>query len=149
MEGLVAAFPGDTKVLYGGGNDDDDSGSISYLSLRYGGKVVGLNNELNGLSLGGIGRNTDIHHVEIMNNVDDGIEIWGGTVNLKYFSIWNVGDDSLDIDQGWRGKAQFGLIVQGYSANAAQGSGVGDNCIEIDGAEQSDYQPVTTGTIYN
>ncbi|MCC6407566.1 MAG: hypothetical protein IT453_10380, partial [Planctomycetes bacterium] len=55
MEGLVAAFPGDTKVLYGGGNDDDDSGTISYASFRYGGKVVGLNNELNGLSLGGIG----------------------------------------------------------------------------------------------
>jgi hypothetical protein len=84
-----------------------------------------------------------------MNNVDDGIEIWGGTVNLKYFSIWNVGDDSLDIDQGWRGKAQFGLIVQGYSLNASQGSGVGDNLIEIDGAEQSDWQPVTTASIYN
>jgi len=149
MEGLTAGFAGDTKVMYGGNNDNDDSGSISYLSLRYGGKVVGLANELNGLSLGGIGRETDISHVEIMNNVDDGIEIWGGTVNLKYVSIWNVGDDSLDIDQGWRGKAQFGLIVQGYSTNAAQGSGVGDNCIEMDGAEDSDAQPVTTGAIYN
>jgi hypothetical protein len=149
MEGLVAAFPGDPKVLYGGGNDDDDSGSIAYLSVRYGGKVVGLNNELNGLSLGGIGRDTDIHHVEVMNNVDDGIEIWGGTVNLKYFSIWNVGDDSFDVDQGWRGKAQFGLIVQGYSLDAAQGSGVGDNAFETDGAEDSDWQPVTTAVIYN
>ncbi len=149
MEGLVAAAPNDPNVLYGGGNDDDDSGSLSYLSLRYGGKVIGLGNELNGLSLGGIGRDSDIDHVEIMNNVDDGIEIWGGTVNLKYLSIWNVGDDSLDIDQGWRGKAQFGLIVQGYSVDAPQGSGVGDNCIETDGAEGSDYQPVTTGTIYN
>ena len=149
MEGLIAAGPGDTNVIYGGGNDDDDSGSLAYCSFRYGGKVVALTNELNGLSLGGVGRETIIDHMEIMNNVDDGIEIWGGTVNLKYFSIWNVGDDSLDIDQGWRGKAQFGLIVQGYSANAAQGSGTGDNCIEIDGAEQSDYQPVTTGTMYN
>ncbi|MBL8858807.1 MAG: hypothetical protein JNL28_09900 [Planctomycetes bacterium] len=149
MEGLVAAFPGDTKVLYGGGDDDDDSGSIRYLSLRYGGKVVALNNELNGLSLGGVGRGTDIDHIDIMNNVDDGIEIWGGTVNLKYVNIWNVGDDSLDVDQGWRGKAQYGLIVQGYSADASQGSGVGDNVFEMDGAEQSDYQPVTTSTIYN
>jgi len=149
MEGLVEAFPGDTNVRYGGGNDDDDSGSLRYCSFRYGGKVIGLNNELNGLSLGGIGRGTEIDHVEIMNNVDDGIEIWGGTVNLKYFSIWNIGDDSLDIDQGWRGKAQFGLIVQGYSVVAAQGSGIGDNAIEMDGAEQSDYQPVTTGTLYN
>ncbi|MFM7806580.1 MAG: hypothetical protein ACKPEA_01450, partial [Planctomycetota bacterium] len=152
MEGLVEAFPGDTSVRYGGGNDDDDSGSVRYVSFRYGGKVIGLNNELNGLSLGGVGRATEIDHVEIMNNVDDGIEIWGGTVNLKYFSIWNIGDDSLDIDQGWRGKAQFGLIVQGYSvipASSPQGSGIGDNAIEMDGAEQSDYQPVTTGTLYN
>ncbi|RJP27588.1 MAG: hypothetical protein C4527_13450 [Candidatus Omnitrophota bacterium] len=149
MEGLVAEFPDDLKVLYGGNDDNDDSGSIRYLSLRYGGKVIGLANELNGLSLGGVGRETDIDHVEIMNNVDDGIEIWGGTVNLKYVSIWNVGDDSLDLDQGWRGKAQFGLIVQGYSADASQGSGVGDNCFETDGAEDSDAQPVTTATIYN
>ena len=149
MEGLVASSPTDQNVLYGGGNDDDDSGSLSYVSFRYGGRVIGLNNELNGLSLGGIGRNTIIDHMEIMNNVDDGIEIWGGTVNLQNFAIWNIGDDSLDIDQGWRGKAQFGLIVQGYSANAGQGSGVGDNAIEIDGAEQSDYQPVTTCVLYN
>jgi hypothetical protein len=149
MEGLVAQGAGDPNVLYGGGNDNDDSGVLRYVSFRYGGKVIGLNNELNGLSLGGIGRETDISYVEIMNNVDDGIEIWGGTVNLKYVAIWNIGDDSMDIDQGWRGKAQFGLVVQGYSVSAAQGSGVGDNAWEMDGAEQSDYQPVTTGTIYN
>lgn len=149
MEGLVAAFPGDTSVEYGGGNDDDDSGSISYLSLRYGGRVIGLGNELNGMSLGGIGRGTDINHVEVMNNVDDGVEIFGGTVNLKYFSIWNIGDDSFDIDQGWRGKAQFVFLVQGYSLDAKQGSGVGDNCFETDGAEDSDWQPVSTAAIYN
>ena len=149
MEGLTAASATDTNVIYGGGNDEDDSGSLAFCSFRYGGKVIGLNNELNGLSLGGVGRETTIDHMEIMNNVDDGIEIWGGAVNLKYITIWNIGDDSLDIDQGWRGKVQFGLIVQGYSALAAQGSGTGDNCIEMDGAEQSDYQPVTTGVMYN
>ena len=79
MEGLTE--PG--LAEYGGDNDNDNSGSISYLSLRYGGRVIGLNNELNGLSLGGIGRETDIQFVEIMNNVDDGIEIWGGTVNIS------------------------------------------------------------------
>ncbi|MDQ1273556.1 MAG: hypothetical protein QG591_2186 [Planctomycetota bacterium] len=145
MEGLTDP----DNSLYGGKDDNDDSGSISYLSLRYAGKVIGLGNELNGLSLGGIGRETDIHHVEIMNNVDDGVEIWGGTVNLKYISIWNVGDDSFDVDEGWRGKAQFLFLVQGYSLDAKQGSGVGDNCFETDGAEDSDAQPVTTSAIYN
>jgi hypothetical protein len=149
MEGLTAAFPGDDRFLYGGGDDEDDSGTLNYVSLRYGGKVVGLNDELNGLSLGAIGRGTDISHVEIMNNVDDGVELWGGTVNLRYLSIWNIGDDSLDIDGGWRGKAQFGLIVQGASGLGSQGSGYGDNAIEHDGAEQSSWQPVTTGRIVN
>jgi hypothetical protein len=147
MEGLSDDGVNDT--YYGGNDDNDDSGSISYLSLRYGGKVIGLANELNGLSLGAIGRETDIHHVEVMNNVDDGIEIWGGTVNLKYLNIWNIGDDSLDIDQGYRGKVQFGLIVQGYSTDDSQGSGLGDNCIEVDGAEDSDAQPVTSTKIAN
>lgn len=149
MEGLTAGFVGDTKVMYGGNDDDDDSGALHYLSLRYGGKVIGLNNELNGLSMGAVGRETDVDHIDIMNNVDDGIETWGGTVNYKYLSIWNAGDDSMDVDEGWRGKAQFGLIVQGYATDAAQGSGVGDNCFEFDGAEDSDAQPVTTAAIYN
>ena len=146
MEGLGS---GGSLDLYGGGNDDDDSGVLNYLSIRYGGKVVSLANELNGLSLGGLGRGTDIDYVEIMNNVDDGIEIWGGAVNIKHASIWNVGDDSFDVDQGWRGKGQFLFIVQGYSLDASQGSGVGDNAFETDGAEDSDWQPVTTAAIYN
>ncbi|MCA8974980.1 MAG: hypothetical protein KDC98_09675, partial [Planctomycetes bacterium] len=149
MEGLTAAFPGDDRHLYGGGNDNDSSGTVKYLSLRYGGRVIGANNELNGMSVGGVGRGTTIHHVEIMNNVDDGIETWGGTVNYKNIAIMNVGDDSFDVDQGWRGRAQYVFIVQGYSLLAAQGSGWGDNAFETDGAEQSDYQPRTRATIYN
>jgi hypothetical protein len=147
MEGLSPANT--TLNDYGGGNDNDDSGSLAYVSLRYGGRTSAPGVELNGLSLGGLGRNTEIHHIEILNNLDDGIEVWGGTVNFKYVSIWNVGDDSFDIDQGWRGKAQFGLIVQGYSGTGAQGSGFGDNAIEVDGAELCDAQPVTTASIHN
>jgi hypothetical protein len=149
MEGLTATNATDPNVIYGGNDDNDDSGSIHYLSLRYGGRTLSAGIELNGLSLGGIGRATDIDHVEIMNNLDDGIEIWGGTVNLKYVNIWNVGDDSFDIDCGWRGKAQFGLIVQGYSKDAKQGGGIGDNCIEMDGAESASAQPFGNALFYN
>ncbi len=149
MEGLATDGSDDTPVLYGGGDDNDDSGSISHLSIRYGGRDVEPNKELNGLSLGGIGRATEIDHVEIMNNKDDGIEIWGGTVDVKYVNIWNIGDDSFDCDEGWRGSLEFGLIVQGYSGKFTQGSGMGDNAFEIDGAEDSDSQPVTTARISN
>ncbi|MGC6488093.1 MAG: hypothetical protein ACON4Z_10635 [Planctomycetota bacterium] len=147
MEGLTPTLVGLND--YGGGNDNDDSGTIAYCTFQYGGIASIPGKELNGLSLGGIGRGTDIHHVEVLNNIDDGIEVWGGTVNLSYISIWNIGDDSLDIDQGWRGKAQFGLIVQGASNTGAQGSGFGDNAMEIDGAERCDWQPVTTAAIHN
>jgi hypothetical protein len=146
MEGLSNGIATD---LFGGGNDDDDSGTITYLSVRYGGKVIGLGNELNGLSMGGIGRGTTVHHVDIMNNVDDGIETWGGTVNYRYLNIWNIGDDSFDFDEGWRGKAQFGLSVVGYSLSVGIGSGTGDHNFEMDGAEDADWQPVSTNSIYN
>ncbi len=149
MEGLVEAFPGDPDVRYGGGDDEDDSGKIEYVSLRYGGRVLALGDELNGLSLGAIGRETDVSYVEVLANVDDGIEVWGGTVNLKYLVVANIGDDSIDLDQGYRGKMQFVFIVQGYSCAAAQGSGVGDNCFEADGSETSDRQPVTRAAVYN
>lgn len=150
MEGFTPLFGGDPKTIFGGADDNDDSGTLTYVSLRYGGKVIGLGNELNGLSLGGVGRETDIHHIDMWNNVDDGIEVWGGTVNLKYLNVWNYGDDGMDLDQGWRGKAQFGLFVQGYAqTGVAQGSGASDNNFEIDGAERSDAVPVTTATLYN
>lgn len=150
MEGLTASGSGDTRTFYGGGNDLDNSGRFEYVSLRYGGKVVGLGNELNGLSLGGIGKETKIDHIEIMNNVDDGIEIWGGTVDLKYVTVWNIGDDSFDVDHGWRGRVQFGLLVSGYCIpGAASGSGFPDSLLEMDGAAKSDAQPVTTTNFYN
>jgi len=149
MEGLTQANAADTRPLYGGGNDSDYSGVLKYCSFRYGGKVIGLGNELNGISLGGVGRETQIDYVEVMNNVDDGIEIWGGTVDLKHFQIWNIGDDSVDLDHGWRGRGQFGLIVTGYSRIAASGSGFLDSQFEVDGAAKSDAQPVTTCAFFN
>ncbi len=140
----------DPRALYGGLDDDDDSGSIKYISVRYAGRFGGVNNsELNGMSFGGVGRGTDIEGVDIWCNIDDGIEIFGGTVNFKKVSIWNIGDDSFDVDEGWRGKAQFGLIVQGAGGTGDQGSGVGDNCFEHDGGQPSWVQPLTTAAIYN
>ncbi len=148
MEGFVPVA-GEDWFLYGGLDDNDDCGSISYLSLRYGGREPVLTNqELNGLSLGAVGRATDIDHIDIMNNRDDGIEIWGGTVQLSHVNIWNIGDDSFDVDEGWRGCAEYGLIVQGYSMNTAdQGGAIGDNAFETDGAERQNVNPMTTAKI--
>mgnify|MGYP006267746157 CR=1 FL=1 len=151
LEDLPGGFP-----FYGGPDDNDDSGVLSYVSLRYGGRVVGTANELNGISIGGVGRGTDIRNIEIFSNVDDGIEIWGGTVNIKYATIWYIGDDSFDLDEGWRGKAQFVLIVQGANdpspagLTADVGTGVGDSLFEMDGVEGGlEVQPFGTPLLYN
>ena len=160
MEGLVTAGLrnyGGGKVastmpsgyLSDGDGDNDDSGSLRYVSLRYNGFVAGSTVELNGLSLGGCGRETDVNYFETVNSQDDGVEIWGGTVNVKNVVVWACGDDSFDVDQGWRGQAQHGLIVQGATTGTSQGSGISDNCFEMDGAERCDWQPITSSIIAN
>lgn len=159
IEGLPDTFTNDLN-LYGGTNDDDDSGTFKYVSLSYGGDDFDPNDnsELNGMSIGGVGRGTDFGYVEILNNIDDGLEIFGGTVNISNLFIWNIGDDSLDGDQGYRGKIQYALIVQGFAgangtdgaATVDQGSGFGDNGIEFDGADgDTSAQPVTATALWN
>jgi hypothetical protein len=142
IEGLI---PYGEKSTYGGGNDDDNSGEIKYLQIRYGGFVIGGANELNGLSLGGVGRGTKISFVDVFNNKDDSIEFFGGTVNTKYMVAWKSGDDSFDWDEGFRGKGQFWLEVQG-----ALTGDVSDKGSEMDGATGTDAgQPSSCPTIYN
>jgi hypothetical protein len=167
MEGLSRTSGGGSNDLrnYGGGKvvtvfpsgwtsdgegDNDDSGDFTYVSVRYQGNTLAEGVELNGIGLGGVGRGTNFHHFETINSLDDGVEIWGGTVSPSYVVVWSCGDDSFDVDQGWRGTAQHGLIVQGYNlAGSGQGSGIGDNCFEMDGAELCHWQPVTTARIAN
>jgi hypothetical protein len=137
-EGLVPDGQGST--LYGGGDDDDCSGSLSYVSVRYGGFKLTADVEVNGITLCGIGRGTEIHHVEVVGNQDDGIEFFGGTVNTKHVAILAIGDDSFDVDQGYRGRCQFLFIMQGYcnSTDGAFGGGWGNHAFEMDGAENYD-----------
>jgi hypothetical protein len=125
--------------------DDDDSGTINYLSIRYGGFNLSANNEINGLTLGGVGRSTDIDYVEVLNEKDDFVECFGGAASLKHVIGINGGDDGLDTDEGWRGKAQFVFVVQG-----TPGTDKNDKGGEWDGGNGPDEsQPLAIGTIYN
>jgi hypothetical protein len=125
--------------------DDDDSGTINYLSIRYGGFNLSANNEINGLTLGAVGRATDIDYVEVLNEKDDFIEFFGGAANVKHFIGMNGGDDGVDYDEGWRGKIQFAFIVQG-----TPGTDKNDKGGEWDGGNNPDgSQPLTIPTIYN
>jgi hypothetical protein len=124
-------------IEYGGNNPADDSGTISYVVIRHGGYIYASGSEINGLTLGGVGSGTQIDHVEVFANADDGIEFFGGTVNTSYISLVFNQDDSFDIDQGYNGTNQFWFCVQTPFAQDGVASGH-DNGGEWDG---------TTGTI--
>ena len=139
IEGIPSS---ESRGLYGGTLDDDDSGILRYVSIRHGGTDIGSGNEINGLTLGGVGSGTQIDHIEIISNQDDGIELFGGNVNLKYIAVAYCGDDAFDIDQGYHGKVQFILAIQSPET--------GDKLIEITGGEGPGYGlPYTIPEIYN
>ncbi len=123
IEGIPAD---DTFGLYGGTDANDDSGTISYISIRHGGALIGEGNEINGLTLGGVGNGTTINNVEVVANVDDGIEFFGGTVDASNLLVWAQGDDGLDIDQAYSGTIDNAVVVLGD---------VSDHALEIDGPE--------------
>ncbi len=109
IEGIPVSEP---RGTYGGIDDSHNAGSISYLSIRYAGSILSQGNEINGLTVGGIGRGTSIHHVEIIGCADDGVEIFGGTVDLKHIAIAFCDDDALDTELGYRGRIQYLLAIQ-------------------------------------
>ena len=108
IEGIPTS---DTNGLYGGSDAEDSSGSLQYISIRHGGAEIGEGNEINGLTLGGVGSGTTINHIEVLGNVDDGIEFFGGTVNATNLLVWGQGDDAIDIDQAYAGTIDGALVV--------------------------------------
>ena len=113
---------GTAVAVYGGNEADDNSGVMRYVRIAEGGLIAGPNNELNGLTLQGVGHATDLQYIQVHNNLDDGIEWFGGTVNLKYVVLTNNDDDSLDFDEGYQGNIQHAIIRMSQTASAPQGS---------------------------
>lgn len=119
--------PSDPRGLYGGGSNpdpNDNSGVLKYISIRHGGVNIGEGNEINGLTLGGVGSGTTIENIEVVANQDDGCEFFGGTVNITNFLVWNNGDDAIDTDQNWSGTLDGFFVVN-----------PGDEAMELDGPE--------------
>lgn len=133
-----------TEGLYGGTDNAHNSGVFRYVSIRHGGADIGAGNELNGLSLGGVGIGTTLDHIEVIANVDDGIEWFGGTAQMKYALVLFCGDDSFDYDEGFRGKTQFAIIHQDPASGAADRGGEHDG-----GTTPEDGTPYATPTFYN
>ena len=138
IEGIPVS---DQNGLYGGSDAADNSGVIRYVSVRHGGSNIGAGNEINGITLGGVGTGTVIENVEVVANQDDGIEWFGGTVNVTNALVWNAGDDGMDTDQDWIGTCDNFLVVN-----------AGDSSFELDGPEGSsasgNNHRFTNGTVF-
>ena len=123
IEGIPTTDP---NGLYGGNDVSDNSGVMKYVSIRHGGANIGNGNEINGLTLGGVGNGTTIENIEIVGNQDDGIEFFGGTVNVSNLLVWFSGDDAIDTDQAWAGTLNNFIVICGSAT---------DHALEIDGPE--------------
>lgn len=166
IEGIPTS---DVNGLYGGTNPADDSGSVEYLSIRHGGAEIGEGNEINGLTLGGVGSGTKINHVEVVANVDDGIEFFGGTVNASNLLVWGQGDDAIDIDQAYAGTIDGAMVIltdasdHGFEVDGPEGSAPGSfklknvtvigatkacNALGVNG-EMADFRKAATGDLSN
>lgn len=109
VEGIAR---GDWRATFGGGDPASSCGVLEYVRIEFAGHPFGANNELNGLTLGGCGSGTLVRYVQVHRSSDDGIEILGGTVDLKYVFVSHAGADSFDWDMGWTGRSQFVVIQQ-------------------------------------
>jgi len=130
--------------FYGGPNAADNSGTFQYVQIRFTGIALADGNELQGLTLGGTGSGTTIDHVQSHNSADDGIEIFGGTTNIKYFAVTGADDDGFDIDNGYRGFMQFIIAAQ-----KASGATSDSFSTEIDSNNAEDLLPRTFGRYVN
>lgn len=127
-------------------NDNESSGVLRYVRIAFGGIELQPNNETNSLTMGGVGRGTEIEYVQTSFGGDDGFEWFGGTNDCKYIISSAMWDDDMDCDYGWSGNVQHALVVR-YPGFADQST---SNAFECDnGPNDNDVEPYTTGTFSN
>jgi hypothetical protein len=124
--------------VFGGTNDEDNSGVLNYVRIEYAGKAVNPGDEVNGLSLYGVGSGTTIDYVQVVRGLDDAFEFFGGTVNCKHLIAYNTADDDFDLDDGYSGKIQFAISVKDPAFTDPKGtSGDFSNNFEVDNVNPS------------
>ena len=144
LEGVTLCEQLDEAFLtpYGGNEPDESSGRIRYTQIRFAGFEVRPNQEANCLTLLGVGRGTQLDHIQCHAGLDDGVEFFGGTANLKNYVATAISDDNVDWGQGWTGNIQYCLV--------AQAADDGDHGIEADNNEDNfDSLPRSRPTIAN
>ena len=133
-----------TTTLFGGNQPGDSSGSLEYVQIRYSGFALAPGNELQSLTTGGIGSGTNLNNFMSFNSSDDGMEFFGGTVNMRNIIAVGADDDSIDADTGVQANLQNAIVVQR--------TGGGDSLIELDSPDDdfdTDAQPQTVFNLTN
>lgn len=139
IEGIA---PGNPRGQFGGGDDTHDCGTLRYVRIEYAGFQFGNDNELNGLTVGGCGDQTELSYIQVHRGLDDGVEFFGGTVPIDHVIVTGTGDDGLDWDQGYRGTID-NFIVHHFSSTTSSPNGIeadnqgsGDNNVQPRSAPQ-------------
>ncbi|MBA3948690.1 MAG: hypothetical protein H0X44_01945 [Acidobacteria bacterium] len=141
LPGGLGLGEGDTGA-YGGDDPNDNSGILRFVRVEFAGIEFSPDNELNGIAFQGVGRGTIVENIQVSHNKDDGIEMFGGTVDIKRAVLTYIGDDSIDWTFGWSGRLQF-AIVQQRGDNADRGIEADNN------GNNNDLLPRSNPTIYN
>ncbi len=125
--GIEGIDENESRAKFGGSDNADNSGIFKYVSIRHTGAELSPGNEIQALSIGGVGTGTEMSYIDVFSSSDDGIEIFGGTVDLDHVSIAFAEDDGLDLDNGWKGTCSDLFIIQREDD--------GDHLGEWDGAQ--------------
>jgi hypothetical protein len=141
IPGGVGIGEGSTGV-YGGTNPNDSSGLLRYVRVEYAGIEFSPDNELNGIAFQGVGNGTIVENIQVLMNKDDGIEMFGGSVDVKRVILTNIGDDSIDWTFGWNGRLQF-AVAQQRGDDTDQGIEADNN------GNNHNLLPRSSPTIYN
>jgi hypothetical protein len=125
IEGINSTtVPEGVDVTYGGQNALHNGGSLQYVRIEFAGAAIAANNELNSLTLGGVGSQTTLRYIITSNGADDAFEFFAGTVNARYLIANSQNDDAFDFDFGYRGTIQFGISVRNPALAYADANGI-------------------------
>lgn len=147
--GNHAQMEGVSDVKYnqfGGTNDADNSGTLQYVRIEYAGKSVNPNDEVNGLSMYGVGSGTTVDHIQVSRGLDDAFEFFGGSFNAKYLVAYNNADDDFDFDDGYHGNLQYLISIKDPAFTDSKTGGDLSNNLEWDNSNGKIPFTVTPNT---
>lgn len=148
IEGLSGS-----DFFYGGTNASHNAGTLKYVRIEFAGFDLfapNSGNEINGLTLGGVGNGTTLDHIQVSYGKDDSFEFFGGTVNASSLVSFAPDDDNFDFDNGYTGTITCALALADYnSTHSLSGSSPDSNGIELDNNADGTSTPLITNPVIN